>query len=130
MPTFAQPHLTQSSIGDVTIVGPVGEFDIGTIDLLRSTFAAAITPHQNKLVIDLTGTRFLDSMALGTIIGAGRRASGWGGWVRLVAPPTNIRNVLRLTEIDTVFGLYDSVEQAVAHNSESGARPGGQPAPA
>ncbi|MCW2855173.1 MAG: anti-sigma factor antagonist [Marmoricola sp.] len=130
MPTFAQPHVTQSTIGDVTIVGPVGEFDIGTIDLLRATLAAAISPHRTKLVIDLAGTRFLDSMALGTIIGAGRRASGWGGWLRLVAPPSNIRKVLRLTEIDTVFGLYDNVEQALGHNLESATRPTGLPTPA
>lgn len=109
------PHISQTETGDAIVMTLVGEFDIAGTDLLRATFRDAITATSNKLVVDLAATTFLDSMALGAIVGAGRRASAWGGWLRLVAPPPNIRRVLRITELDTVFGLYDTVEQAVAH---------------
>ena len=109
------PHIVQSDQDGVHVVGLVGEFDISVVDLLRGTLLDAVSADRSKLVIDLHAATFLDSMALGTLVSAGKRANGWGGWVRLVAPPANIRKVLRLTEIDTVFGLYDTVEQAAAH---------------
>lgn len=115
----ALPHVTRTDHDATTVVVyPVGEFDIAGTDLLRSTFLDAVSATKNKLIIDLSGTTFLDSMALGTIIGARRRVAGWGGWVRLVAPQPNIHRVLRLTELDKVFGLYDTVEQAAAHVTE------------
>jgi anti-sigma B factor antagonist len=66
-------------------------------------------------VIDLSGTTFVDSMAIGTMLGVARRANGWGGWVRLVAPRPNVRRVLHLTGLDKVFAMYDTVDQAVLH---------------
>ena len=111
-----QPHIVSALHDDGTlVVRPTGDFDMSAVDLLRSTFADAIDATTHRVVVDLSETTFLDSMALGSIIGALRRASGWGGWVRLVAPRPNVRKVLRLTELDTVFGLYDTVDQAIAH---------------
>ncbi len=112
---FTGPHIERSDHGVAAVIRPVGEFDVASADLLRAVFQESITPTSSKLILDLAATTFLDSTALGAIIAAGKRASGLGGWVRLVAPPTNIRKVLRVTSMDTVFGLYDTVEQAVEH---------------
>lgn len=108
-------HVTRLDQDGVAVLTPVGEFDIGTVDLLRSAILAALE-DVSSLVLDLAQTTFLDSMALGTIISSGRRAREAGGWVRLVAPQPNIRRTLKLTEMDRVFGLYDSVDQALAHD--------------
>lgn len=116
MRSLHTPHVRTFHRDDgVVVVCPVGEFDMAVLESLRSTFAEVVTPGCHKVVVDLSETTFLDSMALGTIIGAGRRATGWGGWLRLVSPPANIRKVLRVTEVDKVFGLYDTVEQACQH---------------
>jgi anti-sigma B factor antagonist len=112
---FSDPHVETSDADGAIVIRPVGEFDLSGTDLLRSVFTEAITATSNRMVIDLSATTFLDSMALGTIIAAGKRTAGWGGWTRLVSPPANVRKVLRVTGIDTVLGLYDSVEAAVAH---------------
>lgn len=111
------PALTISEHDGVVVVAPVGEFDIAGADLLRSAFTQSLAGSGHRLVVDLAGVTFLDSMALGAIIGAGRRAAEHGGWVRLVAPRPNVRRILRLTEVDRVLGLYDTVEQAVAHET-------------
>lgn len=109
------PYITQIENDGVVVLAPVGEFDISTVDLLRETFVDAVTADSSKLVIDLSGMTFLDSMALGAIIGANRRANGWNGWVRLVAPRPGVRKILHVTNLDKVFGLYDTVDQAIAH---------------
>ena len=53
--------------------------------------------------------------ALGTIVSAAKGTREKGGWLRLVAPTNAVRRALRITQIDTVLGLYDTVDQAVAH---------------
>lgn len=109
------PHITKIEDDGVVVLAPVGEFDISSVDLMRETFLEAVTADSNRLVIDLTRTTFLDSMALGAIIGANRRASGLGGWVRLVGPQPGVRKILHITSLDKVFGLYDTVDQAIQH---------------
>jgi anti-sigma B factor antagonist len=120
---MALPHITRTELDDVVVLGPVGEFDIANVDLLRSTFLDAATPTTNKVVIDLSGTEFVDSMAIGAMLGVARRANGWGGWVRMVAPRPNIRHVLAATGLDKVFGLYDTVDQAISHVDQPIAAP-------
>jgi stage II sporulation protein AA (anti-sigma F factor antagonist) len=120
MPTNP-PHIATTVVDGAVVVSPVGEFDIASVDLLRATFVEALATSP-QIVLDLSGTRFLDSMALGTIVGAGRRTSEEGGWIRLVAPTPNVRKVLRITEIDTVVGLYDTVDEAIAHQQDAGRR--------
>src|SRR3954447_1496766 len=88
------PYISRSDETGAIVLGPVGEFDIANVDLLRSTFAEAATPQTPRIVIDLSGTEFVDSMAIGAMLGVARRANGWGGWVRLVAPRPNVRHVL------------------------------------
>ena len=109
------PHISRSEHGDTIVLRPVGEFDLSNLDLLRSTFLEAATPETSRIVIDLSGTTFVDSMAIGTMLGVARRANGWGGWVRLVGPRPNVRRVLHLTGLDKVFAMYDTVDQAVMH---------------
>lgn len=113
------PAIVQSDYGTAWVVKPVGEFDLSVVDLLRDTFLHGVSAERNRVVVDLSATAFLDSVALGALIGAGRRAREWGGYVRLVAPRPNIRKVLALTGLDTVFAMYDTVDQAVTHEPAS-----------
>jgi anti-sigma B factor antagonist len=113
-------HVTRYELDDAIVLCPVGEFDIASVEVLRSSFLDALgAGHQ--LVVDLSGTTFLDSIALGALVSAGRQARTNGGWLRLVNPPENVRRALAVTEIDKVFGLYDTTEQAVAHRDDGDA---------
>ncbi len=114
-----QGYVARHDVGGAAVLAPVGEFDIATVEVLRSAIFAALE-HNSNLVVDLAKTTFLDSIALGAIIGGGNGAREAGGWLRLVAPQPNIRRTLRLTGIDRVFGLYDTVDQALAHADSEG----------
>ena len=90
---MALSHITRSELDDAVVLGPVGEFDISNVDMLRTTFLEAVSPEHNRIVIDLSLTEFVDSMAIGAMLGIARRANGWGGWVRLVAPDPTVKFV-------------------------------------
>ncbi|MET3961016.1 anti-anti-sigma factor [Marmoricola sp. OAE513] len=116
------PHIIRTELEGRVVLAPVGEFDISSVDMLRATFVEATSETTNQVVLDLSGTTFLDSMALGTMLGVSRRVTAWGGWVRVVAPRPNVRKVLRLTGLDKVFALYDTVDQALTHQVTSQVR--------
>lgn len=118
-----QPHIVQTEHDGIVVLGPVGEFDISSVDMLRSTFLAATSESSNKIVLDLSETTFLDSMAIGTMLGVSRRVNEWDGWVRVVAPRPNVRKVLHVTGLDKVFALYDTVDQATSHGRVDHAGP-------
>jgi anti-sigma B factor antagonist len=111
----ALPHIVVSHEGSAIIFSPVGEFDISTVEMLRSTIHEAISPTHRHVVIDLSRTLFLDSMTLGVMIGVSKRARGWGGSLRLVGPRPNVRKALSITGLDRSWGLYDSVDQSLLH---------------
>src|SRR5690349_4234452 len=108
------PYVEQVEQGrDVVVVRPVGDFDIDGTETLRRGLAAAISAERSKVVVDLSATTFLDSMALGVIIGGSKRAQQRGGWLRLVAPSAYVRKVLRVTSLDTVYGVFETVDEAI-----------------
>jgi anti-sigma B factor antagonist len=112
----AQPHVVTRLEKEGTVVlGLVGEFDLALVDLVRDSLEKALEMDPPRIVVDLSKTHFLDSVALGAVVVAGRDAKNADGWLRLVSPPANVRKLLRITQIDTVFGLYDTVAQAIEH---------------
>lgn len=70
--------------------------------------------HPHDVVIDLTGVPFLDSMALGVLMGALKRARVVGGTVRLAGPNALATKVLRITGLMRVFSIYPDVAAALA----------------
>ncbi len=111
-------HVIRVDYDTAVVLAPVGEFDIANLDILRATMISAMK-DSSCLVLDLSRTQFIDSMVLGVLIGSSKRAREAGGWIRLVGPRANVRKVLRVTRLDTVFGLYDTVDQAIAHEASS-----------
>lgn len=67
----------------------------------------------NTVVLDLNHVQFIDSSGLGAIVAAMKHL---GAERRLVLAglTTAVEKVFRLTRMDTVFGLFSTVEQALA----------------
>jgi len=107
--------------GDAVVIALVGELDINLIEDLRSTFLHVITSSSDRVVVDLGRATFMDSIVLGSLVAAQKRAASTGGWLRLAAPGDNVRHILRLTQLDQVFEVFVSVGEAVAGNDSGSA---------
>ena len=72
----------------------------------RSDVNAAIVELPPVIEIDLSKTRFLDSSGLGALFALYRTAGEAGGTtIRLVNPPTEIRQLLELTQMQQLFEI-------------------------
>lgn len=98
--------------GFTVVVGPA-EIDISNSGQFRTALlrAQALNP---AVVVDLSGTEFCDSSGLSVLVRALRRAQAEGGEVRLVVCTTAVLRILAVTGIGTIFGLFSSLDEALA----------------
>jgi anti-sigma B factor antagonist len=59
-------------------------------------------------VVDLTGVAFMDSTALGTLVGAVRRVREVGGEFRIVLPESPARRIFEITGLEDVLDVHPS----------------------
>jgi len=98
---------------DWAVLTVSGEIDIATAPSLRERLYSLLAEEKRQLVVDLDDVGFLDSTALGVLVGVLKRARSEGGEVRIVCTQPRVRKVFEITRLDSAFDLFDSVDEAV-----------------
>ena len=65
------------------------------------------------LVVDLDQVSFIDSAGLGGLVGAAKRAAGYGGSLHVVCARPEIRKLFRLTGLDSQIPVALSLDEAL-----------------
>ena len=97
----------------IPVVAVSGEVDVATAPTLRDRLQAQVAEGHSTLVVDLIGVTFLDSTALGVLVGALKRCRDAVGDLRLVAREPRVLKVFEITGLNEVFTISDTVERAV-----------------
>jgi anti-sigma B factor antagonist len=100
-------------IDGVPVVSAAGEIDVATAPPLRDRLQALTTSGKSTVVVDLLGVTFLDSTALGVLVGALKRCREAGGDLPLVIAEPRILKVFEITGLTGVFPIFDGVREAV-----------------
>jgi anti-sigma B factor antagonist len=95
-----------------TIATVIGEIDIATVTLLRERLSELVTSGR-PLVADMDRVSFIDSGGLSAMVGAAKRAAAHGGSLRVVCARPEIRNLFRLTGLDSRIPLALSLDEAL-----------------
>ncbi|HEX5741617.1 MAG TPA: STAS domain-containing protein [Pilimelia sp.] len=106
--------LTTRTVGDHTVLEVGGEVDVYTAPRLREELLALIDAGTRKIVVDLGRVDFLDSTGLGVLVGAMKKLRGVEGTFGLVCTKEPLLKIFRITALDQVFPLYDSVDAATS----------------
>jgi anti-sigma B factor antagonist len=99
--------------GSLGVIVLGGEVDIYTAPQFKLCMLGLLDDGVDKLVVDLTDVTFIDSTALGVLIGGVRRLSGVGGAMTLVVTSRPVERVLSITGLDRVFKIRSTREAAV-----------------
>lgn len=100
------------------VVAVSGEVDIFTAPDLKRTIASAIEDGARHLVVDLTNTRFLDSTALGVLIGAVKRLRPLDGKLAIVNTEPSTAKTFQITGLDRIFTIVATRDEALTAVSE------------
>ena len=108
-------HIDEERLGSATVVLAInGEADMRVAGELKDRLGEVVDDGPSAVVVDLTGATFVDSTALGVLLGAMKRQRARGGRFRVVAPRTEIRRIFEMTLLDRVFELDLSRREALA----------------
>jgi len=66
------------------------------------------------VIVDINDVPFISSAGLGAFMVAYKEGKRRGGYFRLVGAQPLVRQVLETTKLTKLFGLYDSVQDALA----------------
>jgi anti-sigma B factor antagonist len=97
------------------VIDLCGEVDLYTSSTFKTHVIDAVARGKRTIVVDLTDVTFIDSTALGVLMGAQRRLLPAGGRIAIVCKDRNIRKVFQVTGLDRVFGLYETRAAALAN---------------
>lgn len=97
----------------VFIVKAQGEIDVWTADILRQSLRDVQSDGKPRVIVDLTDVPFVDSTGIGVLVGALKRSREAGGSLALVVTSDGVRKVLKITSLDQVFPVHDTVASAV-----------------
>jgi anti-sigma B factor antagonist len=107
-------EMSSQRLGAQTAVLRIGgEVDLYNTPQLKEEILALIESGVRRLVVDLAETQYLDSTALGALIGGLKRLRERDGELRLAGPRPRIRKLLEITRLLKVFEVCDSVPQAL-----------------
>ena len=106
--------LTSDPIDDARqVVAVAGEIDLFTAPELKAALGEALESGRTRIVVDLTATTFLDSTALGVLIGAVKRLRSRDGVLTIVNTDPNIAKTFEITGLDQIFPISATRDEAV-----------------
>jgi anti-anti-sigma factor len=100
-------------MGMATVLTPEGELDIATAPRLREQLTEAIEAGADRLVIDLRGVTFMDSVALAVLLQAHRKIEE-GRMAIVLAPDSYARLIFDVAGVSHALPLVATADEALA----------------
>lgn len=90
----------------IELAGP--RLDASNAEMVKNEMYSTISQSTNRVIVDLSKIEFLDSSGLGILVGSLKQMSG-GRKLELAGPTPTVQKVFKLTRMDKVFIIHDSV---------------------
>jgi anti-sigma B factor antagonist len=81
--------------------------------LLSEKFHDLADSGKKKIVMDLEKVAYMNSSGLGILIGGVTTVRNHGGDLKLLHPGKKARDLLRITQLDRVFEVFEDEDKAV-----------------
>ena len=94
------------------VVRLAGELDLYNAHVVRDALLACCEESPQRLVVDLSEVRFIDSTALGVLVEARSRMANRRAFL-LAAPGLETKRALEVSGLDRHFSVHDSRDGAL-----------------
>ena len=107
--------IDQRKSGSVTVLEISGKIVLGeAADQLLATTKELVSNGEKNLVYNMTAVLYVDSAGLGVIVKCLNATKAGAGRIKLVNVSRNIRDLFRITKLETLFEFFDDESAAVA----------------
>ncbi len=112
-------NLNTRHVGDVCVVDVVGDLTLGDrAKALRETIRDLLKQDQKRILLNLSGTAYIDSAGISELVASLTTVANAGGKLKLLKPSKRVSDLLRITKIHSVFEIHDD-EDAAAQSFRS-----------
>jgi anti-sigma B factor antagonist len=108
---------------DAYVISLAGEVDLYTAPEFKQQLLEVIGQGGKQVVVDFSGTTFIDSTTLGVLVGGVKRLRTNEGQLSLVCSDRNITKIFEITGLDRVFTIYPTRDEAVSKVKSAGKPP-------
>lgn len=106
-------NIEEQRHGEVTVLRPQGPI-IGTeVDQLAGRIAKVLDGNCRAMVLDASTVTFVDSRGLEALVDATEELIRHGQVLKLAGVNDTLKEVLELTELESLFEQYDDADAAV-----------------
>lgn len=104
--------ISARSIDDrASVIDLEGEVDVYTAPQLKQKIIELLDIGSRHITVDLTSVDYLDSTALGVLIGGLKRLREHDGTLDLICPNPRIRRIFEITGLDKIFDMHAEMEE-------------------
>jgi len=89
-----------------------GEIDLQESPAVKQHLSRMLETKPERILIDFTGVKYIDSSGLAVLIEAMQRVNRYGGRLALFGIHANVRNIFQISRLDQVFAIYPDREAA------------------
>jgi anti-sigma B factor antagonist len=97
----------------VVVVKVDGQLIVGNRHELKDLIQSALDGGARRMLIDFSGTGYIDSSGLGALVSISKRVREAGGELRLSGLNEDLRSLFELTKLDTLFTISETPGQAL-----------------
>ena len=107
--------IVEKIIDGVMMLDLRGRITLGPeTEMVRNKLKELLSAGHHQIIVNLGEVTYLDSVGLGTLIGAFTSARNVGGSLKLLHLPRGVQQLLQVTRLSTVFEIYEDLATAVA----------------
>ena len=99
--------MSVSHLDGETVVTLAGELDLSTADVLATTVSDELRLNPGRIVLDLAGLTFCDSLGLGTLVVLSRTARNQQTYLQLRNPSQFFTRMLDVTGVGQSLNLAE-----------------------
>ncbi len=95
-----------------SVVTVQGELDLATAPSLKWALSDIVDAGALQIVVDLSPVTFIDSTALGVLVGV-QRSLGAGARLAIVGAGEDVLNIFELSGLDLTFDMFPTLDEAL-----------------
>lgn len=119
MSDTTQPHPTEFAIVGrrlderTSVIAVEGELDLATAPRLKSMLIDSLESGHGRCVVDLSLVTFMDSTALGVLLGVNRKLDP-DAQLAIVCARERVLQIFEFSGTDGMFAIYPTLDEALA----------------
>ena len=107
-------NLNHDVISGCLVLKPIRRIDSASARAFEEDAYLLVDKGPVKVIIDSSDLDYISSAGLRVILTTAKRAKAAGGGLTIACAKINVKEVLMVSGFDTIFGMHESVEAAIA----------------